>query len=235
MKKSGIYKITNRINGKFYIGSAVDIKNRFSTHVSELKNKTHSNYHLQRAWDKYGKENFIFEVLEEIIDINSLLLREQHFLDILTPEYNICKIASSTLGIKYSEDAKKRISENHADVSGERNPMYGKKGHLAPAYGKKLTNATKQKIREAIGNRQNEKNPMYGKKHSAETIELMRKKAKKRINPMSKLDWGKAREIRQLHESGNTTKSLSKKYDVSCTTIYLLINKKIWKEETNVV
>lgn len=235
MKKSGIYKITNLVNGKFYIGSAVDTKNRFSTHISELKSKTHSNYHLQRAWEKYGKENFIFEVIESVDDINNLLLREQHYLDTLKPDYNICKIANSTLGIKYTEEAKERISRNHADVSGEKNPMYGKKGPLAPAYGKKHSEETKNKIRAAIGDRTGSNNPNYGNKHSEETLELMRKRAKEKLNPMSKLNWEKAREIRNLYSSGETVKFLSKKYNVSVTTIRLLINQKTWKEQPSVV
>jgi group I intron endonuclease len=61
----GIYKITNIINGDCYIGSSVNIKERFYRHKKDLKKGKHHSIILQRAYKKYGKENFIFEVLTE--------------------------------------------------------------------------------------------------------------------------------------------------------------------------
>ena len=61
----GIYKIENLINGKVYIGKSKNIENRWRTHKKELNNNSHCNKHLQNAWNKYGKENFKFEVIEE--------------------------------------------------------------------------------------------------------------------------------------------------------------------------
>jgi group I intron endonuclease len=65
MKICGIYAIKNIINKKVYIGQSNNILSRFSNHKYELNNSKHSNSHLQRAWHKYGKENFIFEILCE--------------------------------------------------------------------------------------------------------------------------------------------------------------------------
>lgn len=62
---TGIYKIENIINKKVYIGQSKNIPIRFSNHKYELNNNKHPNSHLQRAWNKYGKENFTFEVLCE--------------------------------------------------------------------------------------------------------------------------------------------------------------------------
>lgn len=67
----GIYKITNLLNGKVYIGQSVDIEKRWSTHKAELKNNYHYNFHLQNAWNKYGEESFEFSVVEEC-DIDKL-------------------------------------------------------------------------------------------------------------------------------------------------------------------
>jgi len=63
---SGIYKIINVVNNKFYIGSSVDLRKRKSKHFSELRHNKHNNKHLQRAWDKYGEASFVFVVVEEL-------------------------------------------------------------------------------------------------------------------------------------------------------------------------
>lgn len=61
----GVYKITNTVDGKVYIGSsAVDIDCRWSTHRALLRTGKHYNRHLQRAWNKYGESVFTFEVVE---------------------------------------------------------------------------------------------------------------------------------------------------------------------------
>lgn len=67
-KTSGIYKITNLINNKSYIGQSVDIKNRWRNHIRVFKNKEDKkyNYPLYSAFRKYGIENFDFEILEEV-------------------------------------------------------------------------------------------------------------------------------------------------------------------------
>lgn len=85
----GIYRIKNIINNKCYYGSSKNIINRFKIHKYRLNNKKHPNIILQRAWDKYKEDNFIFEVVEEC-DLSQLLLIVQKYLD-LNPTYNIAK------------------------------------------------------------------------------------------------------------------------------------------------
>jgi group I intron endonuclease len=80
MNIMGIYKIKNIINGKIYIGSSKDITKRWKQHLSALKNNTHHSYHLQRAWNKYGEENFKFEVVEIIHDEDLLTEKEQEWM-----------------------------------------------------------------------------------------------------------------------------------------------------------
>ena len=67
MKKkiSGIYKIENLINHKVYIGQSKDIKSRFNQHKSAETNK-----HLKHSFEKYGIENFSFEIIKETYDRN---------------------------------------------------------------------------------------------------------------------------------------------------------------------
>lgn len=98
MKTIGIYKITNLLNNKFYIGSSCDIRARKYLHFSMLKNNKHHSPILQRVYNKYGKKYLSFEIIEEC-DVENLIEREQYYLDSLKPEYNICKVAGRTAGI----------------------------------------------------------------------------------------------------------------------------------------
>lgn len=122
MVKSGIYKITNLINKKIYIGSAVDLNKRKREHFSTLKVNTHFNDYLQRSFNKYGIENFKWEILE-FCDPEKCIGREQYYLDTLLFAseqntkfnklgYNICRVAGSLLGTKRTEEQRKRMSEN---------------------------------------------------------------------------------------------------------------------------
>lgn len=75
----GIYKITNLLNDKVYIGQSVDIEKRWSVHKAELKNNYHHNIHLQNAWNKYGEKNFKFSIIEEC-DVDQLNQREIYWI-----------------------------------------------------------------------------------------------------------------------------------------------------------
>ena len=63
-----------------YIGQSVDAKYRRSCHFSELKRGIHLNQYLQNSWNKHGKENFVFEIIEECLD-EEATLREQYWID----------------------------------------------------------------------------------------------------------------------------------------------------------
>lgn len=105
---SGIYKIENTINGKFYIGSAVDLKEREYEHFRRLFKNNHCNILLQNSFNKYKKESFIFEILE-FCDKKDLILKEQYYIDSLNPIFNICKIAGNRLGVKHKEESKEKL------------------------------------------------------------------------------------------------------------------------------
>lgn len=90
--KIGIYRIKNPINNKIYIGSTKNIEARWAKHRALLRHNKHQNAHLQNAWNKYGENAFIFEVIEEC-KIEDLINREQFFIDNLNPEYNQTAIA----------------------------------------------------------------------------------------------------------------------------------------------
>lgn len=126
LNKNGIYAIVNKITSKFYLGSAASVDDclcktgfyyRWVKHLSDLKNNQHHCLHLQRAWNKYGQENFDFKILE-FCESDKCIEVEQMYLD-LFPEgdrenvYNICFTAGSTKGRKHSQETLKKISEQN--------------------------------------------------------------------------------------------------------------------------
>jgi group I intron endonuclease len=110
---TGIYLIYCRANNKSYVGSAAwSIKQRFSRHINDLNKNKHCNKYLQRAWNKYGQEYFSFIVLEECKSQKCIEL-EQLYINSIKPEFNMCLIANSRLGVKHSPKVCDKISKAH--------------------------------------------------------------------------------------------------------------------------
>ncbi len=105
--RSGIYCLI--INNEKYIGSATNLRKRLMLHISSLKNNRHHNAHLQRAYNKYMEIDF--DILEVIEDKNDLIPKEQHYIDLLRPHYNIAPTAGSQFGFRHSEKTKRLISQ----------------------------------------------------------------------------------------------------------------------------
>jgi hypothetical protein len=110
-----IYKIIDLTSSKIYIGSAIDFKERKRIHLRDLNKNNHHSKYLQRRWNKYGEENFCFEIVEKINTKEDLIIREQYWLDFYRPfgrnGYNSCKIANSMLGFKHSNKTKELLSK----------------------------------------------------------------------------------------------------------------------------
>lgn len=124
--KCGIYKITNLINDKSYIGQSINIHRRFGDHKSAAfsKNNHKYSYPLSQAFRKYGIENFSFQILEECVE-QELDAREKYFYSLYEPEYCLSspyehfskskdsreKISEALKGKKFSEERKKQMSK----------------------------------------------------------------------------------------------------------------------------
>lgn len=182
MKISGIYKIINKINGKYYVGSSLNIKTRWYNHNKHLKGNYHPNEHLQSAWNKYNKENFEFVLIEKLdnIDNDGLLLVEQKYLDIAKMEKDKCYNKSFLAGrVEMTDEIKKKISISHM---GDKNPFYGNhsmSGENHPMFGKRHTEETKLKMKNShSGN----KNHNFGKKIKNKTKKLISEKQKLRLS-----------------------------------------------------
>lgn len=78
----GIYEIRNKINGKRYIGRSKDIDKRWIEHMTMLENGIHHSIKLQRAWNKYGKDNFEFNILKEVKTRSMLHKNETKYINL---------------------------------------------------------------------------------------------------------------------------------------------------------
>lgn len=128
---SCIYTITNVKSNKIYVGKTNNFHYRMTKHKYTLKKGNHINEHLQKAWNKYGEENFMFEILDEVSE-DLLMSFEHYWCNILnvhdylvgynirpTHPYNKAsnskitseKISKALMGKKASEESKKRMSE----------------------------------------------------------------------------------------------------------------------------
>ncbi len=114
---SGIYQITCTGNGKIYVGSAINIRRRWTGHRTDLERGEHDNPYLQRAWNKYGPDSFYFSVLE-FVSPDELISREQAWIDKTrccdrAVGFNMSPTAGSVLGIQRSAETRAKISAFH--------------------------------------------------------------------------------------------------------------------------
>ncbi len=160
----GIYKITNKVNSKVYVGQSLNINERWKNHVRYLNNDTHHNIYLQSSWKKYGARYFEFTIIE-ICDEFELNEKEKYWIEKLESfknGYNLTNGGDGTRGYIFTEEDRKKLSL----------AQLGNKKFL----GKKHSEETKMKI--GIGNKgkvlsketkQRISKSLIGKKQSEET------------------------------------------------------------------
>lgn len=102
--KAGIYRFINLENGKSYIGSSDNLGRRLRSYLNRNHLLRH-NMVIYKSLLKYGYSKFSWEILEYCI-AEECTVREQYYLDLLKPEYNILKIANSIRGFKHPKDSK---------------------------------------------------------------------------------------------------------------------------------
>lgn len=117
--ESGIYTIENLVNKKLYVGFTEDFQTRFNNHLSTLERGIHGNEHLQRAWNKYGKKKFSFDIL--VTCSIEFLESEEHYwcilLDVHNPEHGYNIKATHPEKGKMSNAEKLRVSNKLKSLS----------------------------------------------------------------------------------------------------------------------
>jgi len=192
MRVSGIYQIQSKLKPeRIYIGSSICISNRWNGHLKALRRNKHHSPKLQNHFNKYGQIDLQFSVLLSCPK-EDLIKTEQFFIDSYSPFFNTCKIAGNTLGFKFSNESKKKISEKA-------------KGRKYPNR-RKMTDAEKQNLRE--------KN--LGKTGTKHTIESKTKLSiafkGKPLSEETKRKFREGWEKRRIRLGKNKSRYLIKKY-----------------------
>lgn len=175
-----VYKITNKLNGKFYIGVTKNLAARKRGHFYAVRNGLKGR--LYNSMRKYGIENFDFDVLEEIDDYKSALQAEREKILELSPPYNMTKGGEGVLGLRMSPETLAILSKR-------------KKGCVGYWRGKKRPMETREKIRQA--KLANPQRYWLGKRRTPETIAKISssKIGKKRTNQTEKELFARKRNI----------------------------------------
>lgn len=173
-----IYKVTNLINGKCYIGKTIySLQHRMKEHLYHINQSTSPCFY--NALKKHGCENFEWEVLEKCEDEKELNEMEYHFIvqyESCYKEngYNLSFGGEGNSGYKFTEEQRVRLSNAH---KGKIFTEEHKRNLSEACLGRKLSLEVRKKIRNR---NKGENNGMYGKKHSKESRKKMSEKAKER-------------------------------------------------------
>ena len=109
MMVSGIYIIySNSDSCKIYVGSAFNLSHRQQRHFNDLHRNRHHNQKMQHHANKYGIHDLIFQVLEEC-STSQLISREQFYIDLFKPFFNINPVAGSRAGAKLTPGQRNKI------------------------------------------------------------------------------------------------------------------------------
>ena len=190
-----IYKIQNKINGKVYIGQTRQLEKRKRWHFNCLRINKHSNMYLQHAYNKYGPENFEFDIVAKIDDVEKLNDAEIAEIERLDSMYggNGYNLRDGGGVMKLCDDAIRRIKEKVTGQKKQRRTdpqlvslhiSMSKAGPKHPMYGKTFDEKRRCNISAGLrifrdnnaGASSGSANSMFGKTHSDETKELIRQK-----------------------------------------------------------
>lgn len=210
-KLSGIYQIRNIVNEKVYVGQTKQpFYKRFLHHVWKLRNGNHNNQHLQKAFDLYSEEAFVFEVLEVVE--NPLLLdeKEKAYIDkarAYNACYNISEGGQGAHGVPMPEHVKQMLASLNKKLN----------------TGKHASSETKRKMSAS----------KLGKKRTKTCIRKMQETRIQNIlqgqNRKCKLTAEQVKQIKQMLIEGFSYEEIAKKFSVSKSNVNAIRSNRSWR------
>jgi group I intron endonuclease len=243
---SGVYTITCTANGRRYVGSSSNIRNRWKAHRSWLRNGIHANYRLQFDWAEYGEEVFEFAVVAEISDTDERYAAEQSLMDLhesAVHGYNRSPSAVDNSGRTLSAEHRQAISDAQRGVpKSEEHRRKLSKAHKANWADREVTPEFREQMAERA--RMNKGKPkseetkakmsaaQKGRAKSPEHLEAIRAAKVGYKPPGTKLNDEKVREIKIRLAAGAQSAALGREYGVSPLTISDIKHGRSWRHVT---
>ena len=228
----GIYRITNKIDGKSYVGkTGMNFGDRWDCHRAQLNGGYHDNPHLQNAWSKYGAQNFEFEIIEEVTDVDTLNDLEMKYI----AEYRAAGLCYNIhdggdggflLGKHLSEETKRKIGEkNRVNMTG-----------------RKASEETRQKMSESQSARfatwTDEERAQWGAMmsevasgyHWSDEAKANFSRLQRTRPNSARFTPDDIRNIRRLKSEGMKLRDLAEMYDTSESYISSIVHRRRWAD-----
>lgn len=223
-KNVGIYSITNTITGKQYIGQTGQaFDRRYWHHRWKLREGTHDNRHLQRAWDKYGEGAFVFNVVRVADGREDLDKLEQKYIkefNTYKDGYNMTEGGGGKRGCPMSEHAKAIVgAKNRAHNLGRKLSLETRKKMSESSSHHPQSDAVKQMLRER----------MTGRVVSEETKRKLSERFRGENSPSAKINDDIAAKIKRMLMGGMTQREVSKELCISYGIVSCIKLDKNWK------
>lgn len=221
-----VYKITNLVNGKIYIGKTSDINTRWNKHVkiaSNQEDKAHQ--YLHRSINKYGAENFTIEKLESRLTEQESFNREIFWIKTLDSKnpnvgMNLTDGGEGATGLKWSEDSRKKIRGSNNHNFGKITPDSVKEKLKIASTGRKLSNETKIKISKS------HKNKIISDEQKTQLSEINSGEK----HPQAKFIEQDIIKIREMFATGEYTQTeLAKIFGTKPNVISQIVNRVRWR------
>ena len=244
-KISGVYTITCAVNGRRYVGSSGNIRNRWRFHRSALRNGQHTIALLQADWNEHGEGTFEFRTVARIADASVRLVAEQALLDAFDASvhgYNVAPGVISSSGTRLTEDHKLAISAANKGVpkTAEHKAKLSA-AHKALWESREIPDELRERLREggrmtkgrkrSDETRQRMSDAQKGKTLSPEHVANIRA-AHAGLRPTAKLDVDKVRVIKRRLAEKASCAALGREFGVSPLTISDIKHGRTWRDVT---